>query len=315
VSVTRWKRARRAVRAAVIRGLVQLLSLLPLPVATAIGAALGRAGWLLSSRLRRDMRASLAVAFPERSAEERDAIARASLVNLGRVAGEVITMRRWRARLDDLVQVTPEAIATVERARARGKGIVLVLGHIGNWELTARLSRHVQPNAVIAKRSWHRSLDAMSERFRAESGVETLWRDDPATGRSMLRLLRQRGTLGILVDQDISDVQSVFVPFFGRLAATPRAAADLALRFGATALVVTCHRAGPRVRDGHRLEVEEVAVRDDAPDREAEVVRLTAAFAAIQERAIRRHPAEWVWMHQRWKTRPPAEAEEPGRRA
>ncbi len=311
MAVTGWKRVRRGARAAVIRGFIRVVMLLPLAVATALGAALGRVGWALSGRLRRDMRASLAVACPEKTAAERDAIARASLVHLGRVGGEVITMRRWVARLDDVVQASPEAVATLDRARARGKGVILVLGHIGNWELTSRLSRYVQPNAAIAKRSWHRSLDAVTERFRAENGVGTFWRDDPATARNMLKLFRQGGTLGILIDQDISDVQSVFVPFFGRLAATPRAAADLALRFGAAVVVVTCHRAGPRVRDGHRLEVEEVPVRADvAPaDREAEVVRLTAACAAVQERAIRRHPEEWVWMHQRWKTRPAAEAE------
>jgi KDO2-lipid IV(A) lauroyltransferase len=306
MAVSGWKRVRRAVRAAGIRLFIRALMLLPLSVATAIGEALGRVGWVLSSRLRRDMRASLAVAFPEKTAADRDAIARASLVHLGRVGGEVITMRSWVARLDEVVQASPEAVATLERARARGKGVILVLGHIGNWELTSRLSRYVQPNAAIAKRSWHRSLDAVTERFRAENGVGTFWRDDPATARKMLKLFKQGGTLGILIDQDISDVQSVFVPFFGRLAATPRAVADLALRFGAAVLVVTCHRRGPRVRDGHRLEVEEVPVHADAPDREAEVVRVTAACAAVQERAIRRHPEEWVWMHQRWKTQPPA---------
>ncbi|HEY6006310.1 MAG TPA: lipid A biosynthesis acyltransferase [Anaeromyxobacter sp.] len=309
MAASRSKRIRRAVRAAVLRGGILALSLLPLPIATAIGAWLGRAGWALSSRLRRDMRASLSVAFPEKSAAERDAIARASLVHLGRVGGEVITMRRWAPRLDELVDASPEAVATVERAWARRRGIIFVLGHIGNWELTSRLSRYVQPNAAIAKRSWHRSLDEFVERFRAENGVGTFWRDDPSTGRSMLKLFKQGGALGILIDQDIEDVQNVFVPFFGRAAATPRAAADFALRFGAALLVVTCHRRGPRVRDGHRLEVEELPVRADAPDREAEVLRLTAACAAIQERAIRRHPSEWVWMHQRWKTRPPLEAD------
>lgn len=309
MAVNNWKRARRAIRAAVIRGFIRALMLLPLPVATAIGAALGHAGWFLSSRLRRDMRASLSIAFPEKSASERDAIARASLVHLGRVGGEAITMRQWAARLDEVVEASPEAVATVQRAWARRKGIIFVLGHIGNWELTSRLSRYVQPNAAIAKRSWHRSLDAFVERFRGENGVGTFWRDDPATARSMLKLFKQGGALGILIDQDIADVQSVFVPFFGRLAATPRAAADFALRFGAAVLVVTCHRRGPRGRDGHRLEVEEVPVRAGAPDLEAEVVRLTAACAAVQERAIRNHPAEWVWMHQRWKTSPPAEAE------
>jgi KDO2-lipid IV(A) lauroyltransferase len=315
VAVTGWKRIRRAARAAVIRGIIWMAMWLPLRVSSGLGAALARAGWTLSPRLRRDMRASLAVAFPSMSNGERDAIARASLVHLGRVGGEIVTMRRWAARLDDFVEASPETVAVVERARARGKGIVLVVGHIGNWELTNRLSRHAQPSAAIGKRSWHRSLDAITERFRAENGVATLWRDDPSTGRGMLRVLRQGGMLGILIDQDIADVQTVFVPFFGRLAATPRAAADLALRFGAALLVVSSHRRGPRAWDGHRLEVEEVPMRADAPDREAEVVRLTAACAAIQERAVRSHPAEWVWMHQRWKTRPPGEVARRGAEA
>jgi KDO2-lipid IV(A) lauroyltransferase len=305
VAATGWKRVRRAARAAVIVAFVRLLMTMPLGLGLALGGALGRLGWFLSARMRRDMRESLAAAFPEKTQAERDAIARASLLHLGWLGGELITMPRWASRMDDYVEVPAEALATVERAVARGKGIVLVLGHIGNWELTCRLSRHVQPNAVIAKRSWHVSLDALAERSRAANRVGTFWRDDRATGRAMLKLLREAGTLGILIDQDIRGVQSVFVPFFGRLAATPRAAADFALRFGATVLVATCHRRGPRAGDGHRIEVVEVSYERAPVDREAEVIRLTAACAALQERAIRRHPAEWVWMHQRWKTTPP----------
>jgi KDO2-lipid IV(A) lauroyltransferase len=314
-----WKRVRRAARAAVIVAFARLLMRMPLGLGLALGGTLVGLSWFLSARLRRDMRASLAMAFPEKGAAERDAIARASLVHLGRVCGELITMGQWVSRLDDYVEASPEAIATVERAVARGKGIVLVLGHIGNWELTARISRYVQPNAVIAKRTWHRSLDELTAGPRALNRVGTLWRDDPDTGRAMLKLFKRAGTLGILIDQDIRDVQSVFVPFFGRLAATPRAAADFALRFGATVLVVTCHRRGPRAGDGHRLEVVEVDYDRAPPDREAEVVRLTASCVALQEQAIRRHPAEWVWMHQRWKTAPsdvqPVAATAPRRRA
>jgi KDO2-lipid IV(A) lauroyltransferase len=302
-----WKKLKRGVRSAVLRGIARLLMLLPLGVGFRVGAALGGLGWFLAPRVRRDMRASLAVAFPEKGAAERDRIARECLVNLGKTAGEGISMRRWAHRLEERVEVAPETLALVERARARGRGVVLVMGHIGNWELVRRLSPHLQPNAAIAKRSWHAKIDELMVRFRAEGQVQTLFRDDPTTGRAMLKLFRQGGTLGILIDQDIADVQSVFVPFFGRLAATPRAAADFALRFGAAVLVVTCHRKGPRVDDGHRLEVTEVPVVADPPDREAEVVRLTGACAAAQEAAIRRHPSEWVWMHQRWKTRPPEE--------
>jgi KDO2-lipid IV(A) lauroyltransferase len=190
MSASRWKLARRAVRAAFIVALIRALKLMPLRVGLALGGALGRLGWFLSARMRRDMRASLAVAFPDKTAAERDGIARASLVNLGWAAAEVFTMRSWARRLEAYVEAPPEVVAVVERAVARGSGIILVLGHIGNWELTCRLSRHVQPNAVIAKRSWHRSLDAEAEGSRALNVVDTFWRDDPDTGRSILRLLR-----------------------------------------------------------------------------------------------------------------------------
>lgn len=303
MAVPRYKRWKRTARSALLRGIARMLMLLPLGTALMIGAAVGRLGWALSPKTRRQVRESLAIAFPEKTAVERDAIGRASLVHLGMVTGEVISMRRWAGQMDEYVEVAPEHVALLERAKAQGRGVVLVMAHIGNWELTSRLSRYVQPNAAIAKRSWDRKIDALSERFRAASGVQTFWREDKETGRRMLRLFKQGGTLGILTDQD-TNVQSVFVPFFGRLAATPRAAADFALRFRAPVLVVTSHRRGPRRGDGHRLEVTEVAYDPDPPDREAEVVRLTAACTAVQEAAIRRHPAEWVWMHARWKTRP-----------
>jgi KDO2-lipid IV(A) lauroyltransferase len=166
------------------------------------------------------------------------------------------------------------------------------------------------PAATIAKATPDARLNALIERSRAGGGVETLWREDPATARAMIRCFKQNKILGILIDQD-TQVQGVFVPFFGRLAYTPRAAADLALRFRAPVIVGTCRRRGPRPGHGHEVTAVEIAYDPDAPDREAEAVRLTAACTAVLEEAIRRNPPEWVWMHERWKTVPPAGAIEP----
>ncbi len=300
------KRLKRAVRSAAIRAAVRLLSWLSLRPALALGMLLGRVAWLVARRERRLMLEHLALAFPEKSEEERRAIARASLVHLGQVAMEAVAVRSYRERVEEYVSFAPGSEEVVRRALARGKGVIVVAGHIGNWELLARRMALLRPGAVIGKRNADPKLNELVERFRAAGGYRTLWRDDPATAREMMKLLRQGGTLGILIDQD-TKVQGVFVPFFGRLAFTPRAAADLALRFEATVLVGTSHRRGPRAGDGHELEMVELEYDPAPADREAEVQRLTAAAAAEQERTIRRYPSEWVWMHRRWKTRPASE--------
>ncbi len=305
MGTSRWKRTKRSARAVVVRGAVRAMSALPLSVGLLVGGLAGRLAWLLGAGQRRDMRASLAIAFPAWSDAERDAVGRACLVHLGWLGAEMVALAGRPERVERYVEVPEDAQATIRAARQRGRGIVLVLGHIGNWELTSRISPLVAPFGVIAKRSWHVSLDGLAERARAAGGMTTLWRGDASTGRSMLKLLKSGGTLGMLIDQDIASVQSVHVPFFGRPAATPRGAADLALRFGAAVLVVTCHRRGERPGDGHRLEVTEVPYDPAPTDVEAEVVRLTAACVRLQEEAIRRHPAEWVWMHRRWRSRPP----------
>jgi KDO2-lipid IV(A) lauroyltransferase len=305
VAVPLRKRLKRALRSAVLRPLAWLLSFLPLRAALLVGAALGEVAWLLARRTRQLMLEHLAVAFPEAGPSKQQAIARASLVNLGRVALEVITLPRCGGRVEAYVGIAPGGEAAIRRAMALGRGVVFVAGHIGNWELLARrIALIVQPNAVIARPNAQAWVNAWMARMRAAGGVKTLWREDRSTGRELIALFRQGGGLGILIDQD-TRVQGVFAPFFGRLAHTPRAAADLALRFGAPVLVVTSHRRGPAPRDGHEIDVAEVRYDPEPADREAEVVRLTAACVALQERSIRSHPNEWVWMHRRWKTRPP----------
>lgn len=307
MAVPLTKRLRRGARSLVLRAAVALLGLLPLRAALALGAAVGRVAWLVAPGNRRLVLEHLALAFPEKSEAERRAIGQASLIHLGQVALETVALRRYRHRLEAYVSIAPGGEALVRAALARGQGLVYIAGHLGNWELLAqRFGRLTRPAAVVAKRNADRWLNAAIERLRAEGGLETFWRDDPGTGRSLLRLFKRGGGLGILIDQD-TKVQGVFVPFFGQLAYTPRAAADLALRFGATAVVVTSHRRGPLPGDGHELEIVEIPYDPAPADREAEVIRITAAAVALQEAAIRRHPAEWVWMHRRWKTRPPAD--------
>ncbi len=299
------KRIKRSLRSALIRLAIRLLGLLPLRPALWLGAAAGGLAHRLAHQTRALALDHLALAFPEKMPEERERIAREMFVHLGRSTLELASIRWFDRRLDSYVELSPPGL--LREVMSRGRGMVFVTGHMGSWELLARrIARAGVPNAVIAKASWDRRIDELAERFRAEGGVTTLWREDPDTGRAIIRTFRAGKALGLLIDQDTS-VQGVFVPFFGRLAFTPRAAADFAVRFGAPVVVGTVHRKGPRASDGHMLEVVEIPFASDPPDREAEVVRLTAACTAALEQAIRRHPAEWVWMHERWRTRPAGE--------
>lgn len=296
------KRVKRALRSRVIAGLLRLVALIPLRPALRIGGWGGALAYRLFGKTRRLALEHLALAFPEKSEAERRDIARRMFVHLGRSAMEITSIRSYQDRLTEYIRERdPELLRA---AVAKGKGIVFVTGHLGNWELMARLVAKVgAPVSAVAKRGGDARLMGLIEQWRADGGVSTLWREDPSTARALLRVFKQGHVLGILVDQD-TRVQGVWVPFFGRPAYTPRAPGDLALRTGAPVLVGTSHRTGERPGDGLVFEVTEVPYDPAPADREAEVLRITAACQAVMEDAIRRHPADWVWMHERWKTQP-----------
>lgn len=300
------KRLRRSIRSVAVVAAIRLLARLPRRLAWSIGTVIGRLAFAVAGRTRRLALRGLATAFPEKTEAERTAIARAMFLHLARAAMEAVTIQSYDRDLESFVEIrNPELL---DEVMARGKGMIYVPGHLGNWELHARrIARTGLDNATIGKASHDPRLTRLIEEFRGSGGVKTLWRESPDSGRVIIRTLRQGKALGILIDQDTA-VQNVFVPFFGRLAATPRAAADLALRFGASVVVGTSHRKGDGPDDGHLVELTEVPFDPNPLDREREVVRITAECSRILEQAIRRHPEQWVWMHERWKTRPPQNA-------
>ena len=297
------KRLKRGLRSRLIAAAYRLVALIPLGPGLRIGARLGALAYRLAGKTRRLALTHLAQAFPEKGEAERAEIARRMFVHLGMSAFEITSIRSYDDRLASYMENRDPEL--VRAAVARGKGIVFVTGHLGNWELMARLMAKTQcAVSAVAKRGADARLMGLIEDWRASGRVTTLWREDPGTARALLRVFKQNQALGILVDQD-TKVQGIWVPFFGRPAYTPRAPGDLALRTGAPVLVGTCHRKGERPGDGFQFEVTEIPYDPKPADKEAEVIRITAACQAVMEAAIRRYPADWVWMHERWKTQPP----------
>ena len=260
-----------------------------------LGALAGRLAWSLVARQRKLAREHLAIAFPELSAAQRDAIGRRSFANLGRSA---IETARGDARN---VELSAADEALLRAAHAEGKGVVVVTGHIGAWELFARrIAALGLPCGTVAKEAHDPRITRLLESQRSQAGVRVFWRGAPMSAREILRFLREGGLLGILIDQD-TRVAGHFVPFFGRPAFTPRAAGDLAAHLGAPMIFGCAHRVA---RGVHRIVLRPVEVARTR-DREADSLALTAAATREIEDEIRANPWEWVWMHPRWRTQIP----------
>jgi Kdo2-lipid IVA lauroyltransferase/acyltransferase len=295
------KRLKRTLRYGLLRAVLAVVGLLPVRWAQALGRAIGSAAFHLAPGERGKGLASLSVAFPEMPEAERLELVRRCFRHLGTAGLEMaIAPRLGVAGLDRLVHLPPDALGVLQSAQARGKGVVCIAAHLGNWELHAwSFVRHGLPLHAVGKENVDPRLNRLVDRFRSRGGLRNVWRGQPGAAVAMLRALRRGELLAMLIDQD-TNVQNVFVPFFGKPAATPRAAADLVLRTGAAALVCLNHRQP----DGTYLATSEEIEVPRTGDSERDAVELTARFTQRIEAGIRAHPEQWVWMHQRWKTKP-----------
>lgn len=297
------KRLKRFLRYLLIRAAGALAALLPARVAGALGARLGALAWHLARTDRSRSLDSLARAFPEKSDAERVALSKACFAHLGRMAGELVCVREIDRSLGDWVEWPPEAQAVVKEGLARGKGVIFVSGHLGSWELLARtVALHGYPCTTIAKETTDPRTTRLIERFRESGKLHSIWRGRDGAAKQMLKVLKSGGILGLLIDQD-TDVQSVWVPFFGHPAKTPRAAADLALRTGAAVVFGACRRVAP---GRYQLSMREVPP-PTAGSEEERSLALTATLTKAIEEAVRAAPEQWVWMHRRWRHPPPSQ--------
>lgn len=297
----RWtpvQRAKNGVIYGAAVGAMRVVGALPHGLALALGAAVGLLGWAVAAGERRKALSSLETALPDASAVERRRIARRCFASLGRRAAEVCRLGRLQVRR--YVQIPESSRERIDRALARGRGLLWVTAHLGNWELLAAgLGAHGYDVRPVATPSYDPRFTALIDRWRRRHGVRTLWRgrDDVAAGIG--EALREGAIVGLLMDQD-TRTRGHFVPFFGTLAWTPSGPAELARRTGAPVLVGFIE---PRPSGGHEIRAIEPELRlggDPIEDDRHNTAVLTAAIEA----AVRRRPADWVWMHERWRTRP-----------
>jgi KDO2-lipid IV(A) lauroyltransferase len=246
---------------------------------------------------------NLEMALPELSSKARKKILRRVYIHLGWQLVEFCRMPRY----------TPENIRGWMRtegldhylaARVRGKGVLIVTGHLGAWELSSFYhSLMGYPMGMVIRRLDNRRLDEYVNRIRCLHGNKVLDKDD--FGRGLLAAMRAGETVGILMDTNMTPPQGEFVKFFGIDACTGTGLAHVARKTGAAVLpgFMLWEPDERRYVLHFGPEIEIPHTEDGAAD----ILNGTVRCTAILESWIRRYPDQWLWIHRRWKTRPAGE--------
>jgi len=280
-----------------------ILRALSLERAVRVGAALGPLAMALDRANRPIAMRNLTIAFPAMNEAGRLALLRDTYRNFGRMAAEWVhfyelspgNIERYvtyagREYWDDAIRLSA------------GRGILVLTGHFGNFELVSMgHSLHGNRLAIVQRPNRNPIIDRAVDARRVRNGNLTVSRK--GAGREVLRLLRQNWMVAVPLDLDVRN--GVFVDFFSLKAATSDALARVAIATHAPVLPAFMVRDGTSTR--HRITLLPPIETVRGADRDEAVRTYTQQFTTIIENMIRRHPDHWNWIHRRWKTRPPGE--------
>ncbi len=297
-SAIRW------LEAAFLLPLGTLLRVLSPRGRVAIGHAIGTLGHAIAFRHRHLARENVQRALGC-DIDEAAAIARASFRHFGRLLVEVLSSTSYaQPGAERLFEV--EGFEHLEQAYAQERGVLVFSAHIGNWELIAlRQALAGYPMDLIARPLDNPWLEKAFNRWRESTGNRVLGKHGAL--RQALRTLREKRGLAILIDQNVHTPPRLFVPFFGRPAATTPTLASLAIHRRAPIIPVVSI---PRPDGGYRIVYgAPIALPADGDD-ETRIRELTVRATQQIERWIRAQPETWLWLHNRWKSQPPPDEED-----
>ena len=281
-----------------------IVALLPLWVGFFLANIAGRFIFAILYKDRRRAIGNLKSAFPEKTDAEIRRITKGVFTNLCKSGVEIAnTYKLNRVNIDRWV--SSEGFEKVDRALSKGKGVIILASHFGNWELMALYyAIKGYPCNTIARRIYFDRYDRFINKVRSSWGINVIFRDGSL--KKILKKLKQNEAMGILADQDMDSVDGIFVDFFGKPAYTPRGPVALALASGAPLIPSFIIRQ----KQGHKLIVSDPIELVKKNDREETIRYNTQKWTRVFEEYIRKYPEQWVWMHRRWKTKPAGKKEQ-----
>ncbi|MBA3016429.1 MAG: lysophospholipid acyltransferase family protein [Proteobacteria bacterium] len=281
--------------------LIELLRHLPRMSAIALMRGIGRLIFTLGKEGRTLTIRHLTIAFAnEKSPREIRTLAGRVYRHFATALADTIRLPvNLRQGINTLI--TAQGIHHLDQALASGKGVLIITGHFGNWELLgAWLAQNGYPLRVVGTTLENEGLNKIVVNMRNASGYTNIARG--AGTREIIRSLHQGCAIGLLIDQDTS-VPGVFVQFFGKPAHTPTGPAILARKLGIPIIPIFMH-----LKDDltYHIECEPPLKLISTDDAKHDLLVNTQLCSDTYEQVIRRFPEQWVWMHKRWKTRPDA---------
>ncbi|UCE79003.1 MAG: lysophospholipid acyltransferase family protein [Nitrospiraceae bacterium] len=183
-----------------------------------------------------------------------------------------------------------------EKASGKGKGVIFITGHCGNWELLALVAaERTQKAKIVARRQNNPYINRFMEKTREKYGNTVIYKKGAL--KQILSSLRKNEVVGILIDQNVISSEGVVIEFLGKKAYTTKMPALIAMKTGAPVIPGFIQR----VNGGHRIEFLEEIELSSSEDTDEAVISNTLAYSQSVENYIKNNPTEWLWMHRRWK--------------
>ena len=290
-----------------VRMIFGTLGLMPRGMARLVSHAISRAAYHALGSLRRTGLRNLEIAFPEMGRRDRARILKGSFESLGRVMAETSQfMKTTPAEIERIfeLQLDDDSRELYRINREEGRGVLITTGHLGNWEmLVFGFAAIHEPISYLARPIDNPLIEEMTLRIRTRFGNRPINKTNSAM--TAVKILREGGILGALSDVNAHPKEGVFVPFFGVEACTISGPAVMAMRSGALIFPAFC--VWDKELGKYRFVRGDIIEPSDTGDRKADVAATTAAYTAEIEKLIRQYPDQWLWIHKRWKTRPPGE--------
>ncbi|MGB7061737.1 MAG: lysophospholipid acyltransferase family protein [Candidatus Zixiibacteriota bacterium] len=283
-----------------ITSIISFLNSLPRNVAITVGGFLGQLAFLVIRDARRRTVANLSMAFGEEMNEkELTKLGSDVFQNVGKNVADAVRLKKmsW----EDVEKITEiEGLEHFDTTYKTGKGVIGVTGHIGNFELLAAyFSLRGYRMSVVGRELYDPRLDRLLLRNRESVGLENI--PSSAGVKPIMRALKAGRFLGVLADQDSSRVRGVFVNFFGKPARTPAGPGLLSYKTGSPIIPMAILRKG---QNRYKIVVKPRVELGFSGDREKDLINITQEYTRVLESIIREYPAQWLWMHDRWKSKP-----------